>query len=290
MDDITVKTNQPVALPFPEEDYDKNGKLKKVRGRVLKKLLKYEFKAILGVLFIPAIVILGVASYLFAFGFLIDFANEDTTAKYILWIMTWVLFTYGLLFMLIFPLIVCMRRYSRNFFSSDGYLSLSIPASPEEQILAKRISQYVVIFATMLLIVFAVFIAIFPSIRHTDWYRIDIPAMNTGEWVAFILDNLHGLLAIHIAPLFIMVVFSFLKCWRHRGLRPWAVVLMCVGLFFTLTYGAALWATLIEEGIIVMTKTFLLVTDWIFLLLQCLAIYGIWRFETNTLRNKINLK
>ena len=27
--------------PFPDEDYDKNGKLRKVRGRVLKKLLKY---------------------------------------------------------------------------------------------------------------------------------------------------------------------------------------------------------------------------------------------------------
>ena len=286
MDDVTVKTNQPVALPFPEEDYDKNGKLKKVRGRVLKKLLKYEFKSILSILFIPAIVILGVATYLFAFGFLIDFTSEDTTAKYVLWIMTWVLFVYGLLFMLIFPLIICMRRYSGNFFSSDGYLSLSIPATPEEQILAKRISQYIVMFATMLLLALSIFIAIFPAIRHSDWYKINIPAMNAGEWVVFILDNLHALLAVHIVPLFVVAVFSFLKCWRHRGLRPW----MCVGLFFTLTYGAALWATLIEEGIIVMSKVFLLVTDWIFLVLQCVAIYAIWRYETNTLRNKINLK
>ena len=40
MDDVTVKTNQPVALPFPEEDYDKNGKLKKVRGRVLDEAMR----------------------------------------------------------------------------------------------------------------------------------------------------------------------------------------------------------------------------------------------------------
>ena len=33
--------------PFPEEDYNKKGKLRRVRPRILKKLLKYEFKAYL---------------------------------------------------------------------------------------------------------------------------------------------------------------------------------------------------------------------------------------------------
>ena len=61
MDDVTAMVEQPVetpSLPFPATDYDKNGKLKKVRGRVLKKLLKYEFKALLKPIFIAAIAIL----------------------------------------------------------------------------------------------------------------------------------------------------------------------------------------------------------------------------------------
>lgn len=293
MDDVTAMVEQPVetpSLPFPATDYDKNGKLKKVRGRVLKKLLKYEFKALLKPVFISAIAILAVATYLFAFGLLIDFSNEETTASYVLWIMTLVLFIYGLIFMLIFPFIICMRRYSKNFFSSDGYLSLSIPASPEEQVLAKKISQYVVVFGSMLLVVICFFMAIIPLVNGTGGTETITPDRTAGEWITYVLDSVRVYLSIHITPMFILSIFTFLKCWRHRGLRPWVIVLICVGIFFTLTYGAALTATLIEEGLIFITEGLLMILGWVGLLSQCAAIYGAWVYETQTLRSKINLK
>ena len=51
-----VSETKPVKLAFPEEDYDRNGKLKRVRGRMLKKLLKYEWKGL-----IPVFLLLGTA-------------------------------------------------------------------------------------------------------------------------------------------------------------------------------------------------------------------------------------
>jgi len=289
MDDVTV-TKEKTLFPFPESDYDKDGKLKRVRKRVLKNLLKYEFKAILKPLMLSAAILLALASYLFAFGFLIDFSSDTGAAKYVLWILTMVIFVYGSLFMLVFPIIVSMRRYSRNFFGSDGYLALSIPATPEEQILAKRISQYVAVFGAMLVVFSSVILVLFPLGLDTGMFDFVFPPMDGGELTLFIFEQIHAFLEFHILPLFLVCLFSFLKCWRHRGLRAWGIVLMCVGVFFTFTYGAALVATLVEEGIIVFTDVFLAVLDWIGLVLQCVAIYGIWRYETTTLRCKINLK
>ena len=295
MDNVTVldQNQETSALPFPASDYGKNGKLKKVRGRVLKKLLKYEFKALFKPLFISAIALFAVATYLFGFGFLIDFSGEAATATYVLWIMTFGLFIYGLLFMLIFPLIICMRRYSKNFFSSDGYLSLSIPASPEEQILAKKISQYVVVFGSMILVVVCLLMSVIPIAFMdglTDGSTIITPDRTTGEWITYILDSIRAFLSIFVTPMFILSIFTFLKCWRHRGLRPWVIVLMCVGLFFTLTFGAAFLTILIEEGLLFITEGLLLIWGWISLLLQCAGVYGAWLYETQTLRSKINLK
>lgn len=291
MDDMRTATEQPVVLPFPESDYDEKGNLKKVRGRVLKKLLKYEFKAVFKPIFIPAVIVLAVAFYLFAFGFLIDFNAIVSTAKFVLWIMTFMLFVYGLLFMLVFPLIICMNRYSHNLFGSDGYLSLSIPASPEEQILAKRISQYVMLFGALLVVVVSLLLALIPVMATTDMGgSSSAPDGNERNWVVLIFDVLHALISIHVFPLFVASAFSFLKCKKHRGLPAWVVVLVCIGTFLTITYGAALIATLVEEGLLIITDAFLSFVKWFLLALACVAIYGIWRYEIQTLRCKVNLK
>ena len=285
-----VVEEKTVALPFPKEDYDEKGNLKRVRPRVLKKLLKYEFKALLKPILFSAVAIVAVATYLFAFGFLIDFSESSGSAKYVLWILTMVIFVYGLLFMLVFPLIVCIRRYSRNLFSSEGYLTLSIPASPEEHILAKRIAQYVVLLGTIIVAVLSLVLALFPLLRDFGPSTQPQPPLQGAALVNEIFMGVYSFLDFFIAPLFILCLFCFFKCWRHRGLRPWMIVLMVVGLFLTVTYGAALIATLVEEHVIKITQTVRTVVSWVWLLLECGGIYLIWRYEVGTLKNKINLK
>lgn len=285
---MRVKTEQSALLPFPESDYDKDGNLKKVRARVLKKLLKYEFKAIFKPVLIPAVIVFALANYLCAFGCLLDFSFE-TTATIVLWIMTFVFFVYGLFFMLIFPLIICMNRYSGNFFGSDGYLSLSIPATPEEQILAKRISQYVALFFSLLVVIVSLVLAVTPVVLDNIEHSIPSDGESVNV-VATVFDFLYAIIFFHVAPLFVASVFSYLKCKKHRGLRAWVVVLVCVGAFLTLTYGAALVATLIENKVLIITDAFLSFVKWFALVAECVAIYGIWRYETQTLRCKINLK
>ena len=285
-----VVEEKTVALPFPKEDYDAKGNLKRVRPRVLKKLLKYEFKALLKPILFSAVAIVAVATYLFAFGFLVDFSNSNGSAKYVLWILTMVIFVYGLLFMLVFPLIVCIRRYSRNLFSSEGYLTLSIPASPEEHILAKRIAQYVVLLGSILVVILSFILAFFPIILDSSpTVEPDIP-LQGAALVNEIFKGVYSFLEFFIAPLFVLCLFCFFKCWRHRGLRPWMIVLMVVGFFLTVTYGAALVATLVEENAIKITQTVRTVASWVWLLVECGGIYLTWRYEVGTLKNKINLK
>ncbi len=285
-----VMEEKTVTLPFPKEDYDAKGNLKKVRKRVLKKLLKYEFKALLRSVLFSAVALVAVAVYLFAFGFLIDFSDNSGSAKFVLWILTFVIFVYGLLFMLIFPLIISIRRYSRNLFSSEGYLTLSIPASPEEHILAKRISQYVVLLGSIVVAALSLFLALFPLLRDLGPSTQPQPPLQGAALVNEIFMGVYSFLDFFIAPLFIICLFCFFKCWRHRGLRPWMIVLMVVGLFLTVTYGAALIATLVEEGVMKITQTLRTVMSWVWLLLECGGIYLTWRYEVGTLKNKINLK
>lgn len=123
------------ALPFPQEDY-KDGKLKPVRKRMLKKLLKYEFRALFPYLLTLAAVLIGLA---IAFGIHIRLLSTNEKLKK--WIvLTGMLYGYTNIGLFFVTYVKAHRRYKKNFFGDEGYLTFSIPASADEHILAKHIS------------------------------------------------------------------------------------------------------------------------------------------------------
>ena len=144
---------------FPDTDYDKSGNLKPVRGRTLKTLLKYEVKAIKKTLLLCGILMLGFT--LFLMGFIIiepDFMRqylllEEITDPTLIGIsiafLGWVICLVGSQFAVG---VVAFQRYEKNFFKEEGYLTWSIPASAEEQVLAKHITGIV---SNILTLIFA---------------------------------------------------------------------------------------------------------------------------------------
>ena len=128
-------------LPLPKEDFDKNGKLKKVRKRMLKKLVKTEIKHYkLGYLFFSVfVIVLGIF-------FAILLRNElqapprDEYRINGLLILSGLMYAYAAGGFGIYAYVAPVHRYNKNFFKEEGYLTFSIPASMEEHVLAKRLT------------------------------------------------------------------------------------------------------------------------------------------------------
>jgi hypothetical protein len=293
LNDMFFETPKAVN-PFPEEDYNKEGKLRNVRPRVLKKLLKYEFKAYLTPMLIMLAALFALAIALCVLGCFLtpeDFENSSDAdpGRMIAWAIGLVIFVWVALAAIFFPLGFATKTYHKQFFTSQGYLTLSIPASPQEHILAKRIAGYIAMIIGSVAAVIAIIIAFLPvlGIMSTDSTPPSDPsaAPVISGW-----GILYVVLEMLVSPLLLMSVCGGFVCWRHRGLKTWMIVLLGVGIYFLstvlsvvlagaiLTIPAHVWEFLLDAG------------KWISLALKCGAVYLLWLYETQTLRSKINLK
>ena len=280
--------------PFPEEDYNKKGKLRRVRPRILKKLLKYEFKAYLTPMLIMLTALFALAIALCVLGCFItpeDFENNSDSdpGRMIAWAIGLVIFIWVALAAIFFPLVFATKTYHKQFFTSQGYLTLSIPASPQEHILAKRIAGYIAMAIGSIAAVIAIIIAFLPLLGmigadSTPPSDPSVAPLISG-W-----DILYIVLEMLVSPLLLMSICGGFVCWRHRGLKTWMIVVLGVGFYFLstvlsvvlagaiLTIPAHVWEFLLEAG------------KWLFFALRCGVVYLLWLYETQTLRSKINLK
>ena len=128
--------------PFPDSDY-KNGRVKAVRGRMVKKLMKYELKSLFSGLWITLIILAGMTLFMCI---LLRTNGTKLTDKMdfgdilgiaILFVM---LYLYSVMASVIVPIAIAGSRYYNNFFKGEGYLTFSLPATAEEHILAKHLS------------------------------------------------------------------------------------------------------------------------------------------------------
>ncbi len=145
-EDCTLSNPSQVELPLPPKDFDKKGRVRKVRKRVLNKLLKYEYRYYLPVVCILSAILLGLG---LLFGLTLrNMVRGDMTEAEVV-INTFALLPSMLLYIIacggsaIFMQILPIVRYNKNFFQNEGYMTFSIPATAEEQVLAKRLSAIV---------------------------------------------------------------------------------------------------------------------------------------------------
>ncbi len=144
--------------PFPSSDYKKDGRLKKVRGRMLGKLLKVEIRQYLFFFAIIAAVVL-VSSVICALGLRSTWkkiqasVNENGEGVYIFPDIEVYIFPIACIVALVCAVVKPMERYNKNFFQNEGYLTFSLPATMEEQLWAKRIAALFCELAMMVVVV-----------------------------------------------------------------------------------------------------------------------------------------
>ncbi len=148
--DETIENEVPTSATkgnsgLPESDYNRKGKLKKVRGRMLWKLLKRELLYYLPYTIICIAILLVSSVYIrLVASNVIVFSENVVDHPKTFGIFTSVFLFMGAIFaMMIFTQTGPIQRYNKNFFQAEGYLTFSIPASMEEHVLAKRLGAVI---------------------------------------------------------------------------------------------------------------------------------------------------
>ncbi len=290
--------NAPVKFPFPPKDYDKKGNLKKVRGRMLKKLIKNEIKhylpftlGFMGLLLLTGIFCgLGMRD-----AFQSDPAREGVFPE-IVNVTSLFLFIGCCMGALIFALAYPISRYEKNFFQNQGYLTFSIPASMEEHVLAKRIVAVLCAYAMSIVLVISVFLAVLCSGEmrwETPWGEGIFALSNEvylkgGHAVAYMLESL---LSAMIGGIMAPSVFAVLACLLSKASGKRKVGLIILLIFLGTTILDVFSATfLTTDNIFPRTVAWAHISIWLSIVLEGAIAAGCILFEIWYLKHKLDLK
>ncbi len=296
--------NTEAKLPFPPKDFKKDGKLKRVRGRVLGRLLKAELKYYLPVLF--TVVGLLLLSGLF-FGIslrkelqAIDYYEVDhTTMFFVVTSAMFFLFACvgGFVFMQIYPVV----RYNKSFFQNEGYLTFSLPASMEEHVLAKRISAVLCSFAVGVAIALSFLIVylfngeflgeagreIIDSLLFELEYSYQVSLRGQG-W----LFGLEFALSLLVGSVMLPCLYALLSCLLSKmgGKRRTGVALLLVFLGVGLVQSLLSYLLAFGEALLPATVVGFHISAWISIALELAVTVGSIFLEIWYLKNKLDLK
>ena len=204
---------------LPETDYKKD-KLRAVRGRMVKKLLKYEWKAISPTLLICGIVLAALTLFICIFGhdgfealFSNDYSVEYPATTMLAAILTMALYIGALMAVLFVPLGISISRYHKNFFKEEGYLTFSIPASMEEHILAKHLSGILAMLVSIVANFLSVVLVVICMSGHLGEIPVEPTPLNP---ISEIFLTLEELIMSAETLVGIFTVSGALCCWVQK--------------------------------------------------------------------------
>lgn len=171
---------------------EKKAQKKIVRKDMLRKLIKYDFRYIFKILipFLSAAVVLSLLNVVVV---LVTQRRENNGS---LFIVSFVQVFYGM-FLGYTPLVALVlsgKRFHQNLFTAEGYLTLSIPATPEEHLLSKFLSGFISILGSCIICALA-----------------ELPTMAIGRpWEETVLGMLCRLCETSGSPVFTGIEIVFL--------------------------------------------------------------------------------
>jgi len=276
-----------VKLPFPEMDFNKKGELKKLRGRILKKLLKYDFRAIFPAL-LPCLCGLFVAAIIIGLSSL----GMDGFEKGF-WLALWTMLFFGLIFLVLwFSVVIPFKRYHKNFFQDEGYLTLTIPASAEEHLFAKHLSGIISLSIAVVGSLLSCTV-LFLCSGFSDFYFLDellnkIGLLFIENPVRFIEETIlyvEGIIAVFTVGGAIVCLMRKFPVRRHSAI-------LLLGVFILIF----LFSNLLRIPVIAELFNFFTTSVGVhvgavlrFLLTGGLIVLSVW-YELRTLKTNINLK
>lgn len=279
-----------------ETDY-KKGKLRAVRGRMVKKLFKYEWKAISPALLICGIVLAALTLFICIFGrggFEFLFSENDYLVEYpattvLTTILTMVLYITALMVVVFVPLGISINRYHKNFFKEEGYLTFSIPASMEEHILAKHLSGILAMLVSIATSFLSVMLVAICMSGYIGELPVDPAPVNP---ISEIFLAIEGLIMGAETLVGIFTVSGALCCWGQKFKKKshifWRVLLAYIVFMILET----LYTLALEVGMLdfFYTTAGEHVSNLLTILLYAGVIaFSVW-YELRILKKKLNLK
>lgn len=223
---------------FPENEYKKDGSLKKLRGRVLKKLFKYEIRALA-----PTVIIASVISLVAAV--LLRVAYKETTEQVEGFLLTAMLYAYTIIGSLVASIIMPFVRYGKSMFKEEGYITHSIPATAEELVFAKNVTAICTSWLVGLveLIIGIVLFYSIPSGDIQGSINEIIDAFGYIETFGFIETVLISICC-GVVP---FVLGNAMICWFSGGTSKKTKILLGIGIYFAFNICTMIWAIFMEE-------------------------------------------
>ena len=281
MDVITE--NATYQRPFPDNEYNKDGTLKKLRGRVLKKLLKYEFRAVapsmaimLAVLFVTTLFVCIVPKI---------WASDD----FLLGFIPIMLYMYSLAGTMIVAVLIPIYRYEKSIFKEEGYLTLSIPATMEEHVFAKHLIGICASFVATFFNVISIVIVLNVMGMNVLKEIFNFSGMNGFE-IALVLTE-SGMLALCFCVL-LFTASNAICCFGQRFSKKAYMILVGVGIYVAINVSVALFGWMADEGWLKFLDTPVGGHIFVWVLIAIMAglnVLCIW-YQLRYLKKKINLK
>lgn len=279
-----------LPLIFPESDYKKDGSLKKVRGRVLRKLFKYEFRAYAPVFYILLAVLSALTLLVCLFvRFEVDGSTNNAPielahAVSVFMIMAFMLYLFTLFF---FPLVIfglSTGRYNNNFFKDEGYLTFSVPASMEEHVLAKHLCAILLTLASGLasFISFILFLSV----------SIDASISLTPDSQTNVLMQIESVLLFATSFIGSFFVVGALQCWAQKFVKKRGIFFRFLIFYFALVVLESVFAVFdfTAVGNFFASEAGAHISAWLGILLSAAVSYFSYRYEVKFLKTKLNLK
>lgn len=291
-------TETELKLPLPETDFDKTGKLKKVRPRMLKKLLKVELNHYLlpAVFFSVFVLVLGIF-----FSILLHDELRNPTEEYNvngLLLLSGMMYAYAAGGFGIYAYIAPVQRYNKNFFKEEGYLTFSVPASMEEHVLAKRIAAIacalfagLVVWLSILLTCLIADGGNFLNMLNVELSGI-LGELFTAEPVHAAFFTVEFAFISLISGLMMPCVFGAVSCAlsKYTGKKKSGITVLLV--FLAVSAIESLFISTVTTDIlnIFNSPVGVHIGLWIIILLQAGLTVGAFLFEIHYLKKKLNLR
>lgn len=279
---------------IPESDLNKNGQIKALRGSMLKKLLKYDYRALFKFL-LPCYIVMFSLAVVVGISFLILKGSESVFAVRIFTSMV-TLYVISVVVCLVLCEINIPVRFHKNLFSGEGYLTLSIPATPEEHIFSKLISGFTTVLLTFVVALVSAVIVFLASGELTfseiGYFFRTLGQLIAGEPVSAIFYIIEILLLIPIVILVSLQIFQCCICIGQMFTKRNRIA-MAVGVYLA-------FYAILQIVFVWFAGTFVEVIDffaslgghglmWFFIVLLAGVNVGAFFIQRHVLKKKVNL-
>ena len=213
---------------------------------MVKKLVKYDFKSFFRLLFPVQMIILGIA----LINRLIQlFEVRDSSAYSWIFTSSIVLLVIACIVCMVMTVVLSVVRFYQGLYSSEGYLSHTLPVTPSQHIFAKLSVSLIFAAGTVLTIFVAICIATFGEV-NIELFKAAGYLLGKGfDKIGFqmILYMLEGIIYLVIWISNVLMIFYF--CLSVGQLAPRKKILLAFGVLFGLYTEAARMLLTLSAGV-----------------------------------------